>query len=221
MDSNVPRTRSVGRPARGAQNPHQPHAREPGAPATACPAPPPIVPTAIRVPRSPPLSVALEPVGWVARGTPPGSPRDRDSLAPAGLPRLLDLEVTPRASGSTTGQLGACGSRAHHGAHESALGRATHSRRVAKARVRHLAAHSGPAHATSPEATFSNLAHFPPESPRRPRLRRLLRGADRDLPGALCIRGPAASSPAGRTLQRHRLTHCRLDCATNCRSVPR
>src|SRR5260370_15861109 len=46
-EANAPRTRSAGRPARGAQNPHRPHAREPGTPATACPAPPPIEATAI------------------------------------------------------------------------------------------------------------------------------------------------------------------------------
>src|SRR2546422_9874205 len=90
--------------------------------------------TTIQTPRSPPLGVARKPVGWVARGAPPRSPRDRDSLAPAGLPRFLDLEVPSQASGSTTGRLGACGSRAHHGAGEPALGRATHSRRAAQAR---------------------------------------------------------------------------------------
>src|ERR1700737_4166884 len=62
----------------------------------------------------------------MARGAPPRSPRERDSLAPAGLPRLLDLEVPPRANGSTAGRLGACESRTHHGTGESALGRATH-----------------------------------------------------------------------------------------------
>src|SRR6266851_8385256 len=67
MDSNVPRTRSVGCPARGAQDPHRPHAREPGASAATRPAPPPIEATAIRAPRSPALGVALRPVGWVAR----------------------------------------------------------------------------------------------------------------------------------------------------------
>src|SRR5258708_28795220 len=99
MESNVPRTRSIGRPARGAKNPRRSHAREPGAPATACPAPPPIEATAIRAPRSPPLDVALHRVGGVARGAPPRSPRDRGSLAPAGLPRLLDLEVPSRRVG--------------------------------------------------------------------------------------------------------------------------
>src|SRR6267378_369650 len=39
---------------------------------------PPIEATAIRTPRSPPLGVARKPVGWVARGAPPRSPRDRD-----------------------------------------------------------------------------------------------------------------------------------------------
>src|SRR5229473_4679406 len=92
-EANAPRTRSVGRPAHGAQNPHRPHAREPGAPATVCPAPPPIEATTLWAPRSPPLGVALQPLGRVARGAPPRTPRDCDSLAPAGLPHLLDLEV--------------------------------------------------------------------------------------------------------------------------------
>ena len=142
------------------------------------------------------LGVALHPVGWVARGAPRRAPRDCHSLAPAGLPCFLDLEVPARANGSTAGRLGACGSRAHHGAGESALGRATHPRRVAQTRARRLAAHCCPAHAASPETTFSDLANVPSEPPRRPRLRRLLRRTDRDLPGALRVRGPAASSPS-------------------------
>ena len=66
-----------------------------------------------------------------------------------------------RGRGSTACRLGACGSRAHHGASESALGRATHPRRVAQAqaRARRLAAHRCPAQAASPEATFSDLAN--------------------------------------------------------------
>src|SRR5712664_2055910 len=134
MDRNVPRTRSVERPARGAQNPRRPRTREPGAPTAARPAPPSIKATAIRAPRSRLLVVALQPVVWVAPGAPSRTPRDRHSLAPAGLPRFLDLEVPSRASGSTTGRLGDCGTRAHHGARESALGRATHPRRIAQAR---------------------------------------------------------------------------------------
>ena len=134
MDRNVPRTRSVGRPARGAQNPHRPCTREPGAPTAARPAPPSIKATAIRAPRSSPLGMALQPLGWVARGASSRSSRNRDSLAPAGLSGVLDLEVPSRASGSTTGRLGDCATRAHHGARESALGRATHPRRIAQAR---------------------------------------------------------------------------------------
>src|SRR5712692_8411714 len=47
------------------------------------------------------------------------------------------------------------------------------------------------------------------------------RTADRDLPGALRVRGAAASSPKGRALQRHRFPHCRLDGPANRRSVSR
>ena len=144
----------------------------------------------------------------MARGAPPRSPRERDSLAPAGLPRLLDLEVPPRANGSTAGRLGAVGSRAHHGDRESALGRATHPRRAAQARPRGLTTHRCPTHAASPEATLSDLAHVPTEPLRRPCIRRLLCRADRDLPDPLRVCGPAASSPASRALQRHRVPHC-------------
>src|SRR6267378_469429 len=150
--------------------------------------------------------------GW--REVPPRSPRDRDSLASAGLPRFLDLEVSSRANGSTASRLGACESRTHHAARESALGRATHSRRVAQTRDGRLAAHRCPAHAASPEATLSDLAHVPREPSRRPRLLRFLRRSDRDLPGPLRIRGLAESSPPGRALQRDRLPFCRLDSKT-------
>src|SRR3989442_3727442 len=126
MDRNVPRTRSVGRPAR-AQKPYRPRAREPGAPTAARPTRPPIEATPIRAPRSSLLGVALQPLGWMAPGALPRTPRDRNSLAPAGLPRLLELEVPPRAGGSTAGRLGAFRFRVAPGAPESALVGATHS----------------------------------------------------------------------------------------------
>src|SRR5882724_5533865 len=218
---NVPRTRSVGRPARGAQNPHRPRAREPGAPTATRPAQPPIEATPIRAPRSRLLVVALQPAVWMAPGALPRTPRDRNSLAPAGVPRLLDLEVPPRATRSTAGWLGDCGSRARHGARESPLGRATHPRRIAQARTRRLAAKRRPDHAASPETAIADLAHVPPKPPRRPRLHRLLRRADRYLSRALRVRGPAASSPPGRALQRDRFPHRRLDRAASRRGVPR
>src|SRR6267378_3685200 len=84
--------------------------------------------------------MALQAVGRVARGAPRRSPRDSDSLASAGVSRLLDLEVPTRANGSTAGRLGACRARPHHGARQSSLGRAPHSRRTAQAGVRHFAA---------------------------------------------------------------------------------
>jgi hypothetical protein len=59
-------------------------------------------------------------------------------------------------------------SRAHHGARESALGRAAHPRRVAQARVRRFTAHGVSADAPSPKAALADLAHVPRESPRRP-----------------------------------------------------
>src|SRR5437870_4890023 len=221
MERNVPRTRSVGCSSRGAQNPHRPYTREPGAPAAARPAPPQIEATEIRATRSRLLDVALAVVDTVERSAPCRKTADGNSLAPAELSRFLDLEVPPRASGQTTGRRGACGSRAYHGAGEPALGRATHPRRIAEARVRRLAAHRGAAYAASPETTIADMEDVPPKPRRRPCLSRFLRRADCDIPNPLRVRGPAAPSPASRALQRHGLAHCRLDGAANCRSLSR
>src|SRR5256885_1950483 len=220
-ERNVPRTRSVGCSSRGAQNPYRPHTREPGAPAAARPAPPPIEATEIRATRSRLLDVALAVVDTVERSAPCRKTADGNSLAPAELSRFLDLEVPPRAIGQTTGRRGACGSRAYHGAGEPALGCATHPRRIAEARVRRLAAHRGAAYAASPATTIADMEDVSPKPRRRPCLSRLLRRADCDLPNPLRVRGPAAPSPASRALQRHGLAHCRLDGAANCRSLSR
>src|SRR5437660_1736918 len=101
-ERNVPRTRSVGCSTRGAQNPHRPHTREPGAPAAARPAPPQIDATEIRATRSRLLDVALAVVDTLERSAPCRKTADGNSLAPAELSRFLDLEVPPRASGQTT-----------------------------------------------------------------------------------------------------------------------
>src|SRR3989442_1961555 len=135
MDRNVPRTRSVGRPARGAQKPHRPRAREPGAPTAARPTRPPIEATPIRAPRSRLLGVALQPLGCMAPGALPRTTLDRNSLAPAGLPRFLDLEVPARAGGATPGPPPACGSPARPTARRSPLGGATRFPRTSLARA--------------------------------------------------------------------------------------
>src|SRR5882672_315522 len=89
LERNVPRTRSLGRRACSAQDPYQSRAGEPGAPAATRSAPPPLEATAVRAPRSRVLGLSLSAVGRLAEGAPRRSPRDRDSLAPAGLSRFL------------------------------------------------------------------------------------------------------------------------------------
>src|SRR5713226_2362438 len=101
------------------------------------------------------------------------------------------------------------------------LGRAAHPRRVAQARARRLAADCCPSHAASPEVAFADLANFPSEPRRRSRLGRLLRGADGDLPCALRVRPPAASTPPNRAFHCDRFPNRRLDRATDHRGVPR
>src|SRR5882672_7151688 len=99
LERNVPRTRSLGRRACSAQDPYQSRAGEPGAPAATRSAPPPLEATAVRAPRSRVLGLALSAVGRLAEGALRRSPRDRDSLASAGLSRFLDLEVPTGRTG--------------------------------------------------------------------------------------------------------------------------
>src|SRR6266849_5928809 len=84
-----------------------------------------------------------------------------------------------------------------------------------------LAADCCPSHAASPEAAFADLANLPAEPRRRTRLSRLLRCPDGDLPCALRVRPPAASSPPNRAFQCDRFPNRRLDRATDHRGVRR
>src|SRR5438132_10680606 len=170
-ERNVPRTRSVGCSSRGAQDPHRPHTREPSAPAAARPAPPQIEATEIRL-----LDRAFW--MWLSQWWTRWSevlhvvkPQTVIRWHRQSFRAFLDLEVPSRASGQTTGRRGACGSRAYHGAGEPALGRATHLRRIAEARVRRLAAHRGAAYAASPETTIADMEDVPPKPTRPPFLR--------------------------------------------------
>src|SRR3989475_1046479 len=195
VGGNVPRTRSVGRPTRGAQNPTRPPAREPGAATAARLAPPPLQATSGRSPRPRILDVALAMVGTVARGAPCRSAADHDSLAPAGLPRVLELEVATRSNRSSARRFGDRRARPHHGPRQSPLGRAAHSWRAPQARSRRLTTHGWSAHASPCETALADLADLPRKSRRRSCLGRLLRRAHGDVPRALRVRSPPPSPP--------------------------
>jgi hypothetical protein len=99
---------------------------------------------------------------------------------PAGLSRLLELEVATRANRSTAHRSGERQARRHHGSRQSPLGRTAHPRRDPQARARRFTTYPGSAHASSAEAALANLADLPPQPRRRSRLGRLLRGPHRD-----------------------------------------
>src|SRR2546426_4439282 len=220
VGGNVPRTRSVGRPTRGAQNPNRPHAREPGAATAARPPPPPLQATSGRSPRPRLLDVALAVVGTVARSAPCRSAADRDSLAPAGLPRVLELEVATRSNRSSARRFGDRRARPHHGPRQPPLGRAAHSWRAPQARSRRLTTHGWSAHASPCETALADLAGLPRKSRRRSCLGRLLRRAHGDVPRALRVRSPPPSPPPSRTFQCDRFPYRGLDGAAGCRGLP-
>ena len=156
--------------------------------------------------------------GW--REVPPRSPRDRDSLASAGLPRFLDLEVSSRANGSTASRLGACESRTHHGARESAGARHAFTASCSN---------SGWTSRSAPLPGSCRVARSYPLRPGARSSRTIsptsspsISSSFRPRPsGSSTYSWSAESSPPGRALQRDRLPFCRLDSTTNCRSLPR
>src|SRR2546427_4350142 len=175
---------------------------------------------AIRPPRSLALGAALATMGRLARSASHHSPRDGHRLASAGLSRLLDLEISAQALGSSVRRSGACPPRPHHGARKYSLGCAAHPWRTAQVGVRGFAADRRTSHAAPAEATLADLAHFPPEPRRRSCLRGLLPRADCDIPAALCFRGSPAPSAPSRPLQRHRNPDGSLDRAADRRGIP-
>ncbi len=84
---------------------------------------------------------------------PPAQPRSNGLASPIEVAPAL-LLVSDAIRTRTT--------RQYHATRESALGLATHSRRIAQAWLRSLAADCRPSHAASPEAAFADLAHVPP-----------------------------------------------------------
>src|SRR5438128_10523614 len=148
LRSNVPPTRSAGHSARCAEGPHRPRSREPGAATAARPAPPPFQETSGRSPRPRLLDVALAVVGTVARSALCRSAADRDSLALAGLPRVLELEVAARSNRSPARRFGDRQARPQHGPRQSPLGRAAHPWRAPQAWSRYFTAHGWSAHAS-------------------------------------------------------------------------
>src|SRR5207302_250620 len=94
----------------------------------------------------------------VARGAPCRSAADCDSLAPAGLPRVLELEVATRSNRSSARRFGDRQACPRHGPRQSPLGRAAHSWRAPQARARRLPTHGWSAHASPCETALADLA---------------------------------------------------------------
>src|SRR3989449_3889588 len=140
--------------------------------------------------------------------------------SPAGLPRVLELEVATRSNRSSARRFGARPARPHHGPRQSPLGRAAHPWRAPQARSRRLTTHGWSAHASPCETALADLADLPRKSRRRSCLGRLLRRAHGDVPRALRVRSPPPSPPPSRTFQCDRFPYRGLDGAAGCRGLP-
>jgi len=87
-------------------------------------------------------------------------------LASHGLSLVLDLEGSTRTTGTPRDCPRNSRPDPQDVAGESYVGRTPHSRRVAETRHRHRREQCHEVHGALPQATFSNLAHFP-RQPRR------------------------------------------------------
>ena len=132
------------------------------------------------------------------------------ALAPARVSPVLDLEEpTPHRPADRTGRRPRVDP--HDVSRESALGCASHPRRVAEARDRPESVHRREVHGASPTATVADVADVPRE-PRRPGDgRRLLRGADRHVSPAVRAGDPRPRTPTRRACRGHRSPDLRVD----------
>jgi hypothetical protein len=87
--------------------------------------------TAITAPSGPSvLDLPIEIVVGLAFGPRPGPAENRSVLAPAGLPSVLALAITPQARRATTARQRPSRSDQTHGTREPGLGRATYPGRA-------------------------------------------------------------------------------------------
>jgi hypothetical protein len=133
----------------------------------------------------------------------PREARDRDRLASQGLSALLDLEE-PAPRRPSPDRSRAPDSHPSNGPREPDVGRASHSRRVAQARLRARRSHGLADHAASAKTVFALLACVSAEPHQGPRFHRLLCRAHRDFSHPVCVSRARARAPAHRALQRHR-----------------
>ena len=129
------------------------------------------------------LAVAL--VARLANGARHHQARDRPRVAPPVFSMVLDVEESP-ARGSTDHQHPSPRADSRHGARESALGSATHSRRTVGIGTGGLSGDGGQIHASAAHRAVANLAHVPRES-RPPKSQPPISSSCRPPPGACCL----------------------------------
>jgi hypothetical protein len=130
----------------------------------------------------------------------PREARDRDRLASQGLSALLDLEE-PAPRRPSPDRSRAPDSHPSNGPREPDVGRASHSRRVAQARLRARRSHGLADHAASAKTVFALLACVSAEPHQGPRFHRLLCRAHRDFSHPVCVsraRAPRVRPRDGR-----------------------
>ncbi len=133
----------------------------------------------------------------------PREARDRDRLASQGLQALLELEE-PKPRRSSTDRRGDPDAHPSNGPREPDLGSASHSRRVAQARLRGRRSHGVTIHAASAKAAVADLACVSPEPHQGPRFHRLLCRAHSHVSHPVRVPRARARAPTHRALQRHR-----------------
>jgi hypothetical protein len=123
-----------------------------------------------------------------------------------GLRLVLDAKITA-TSGKTEPARRHLPLDSGHESSQPVVGSTAHSRGTAQVRDRSSTIDRGQISSPTAQAPIPNLANLLGQSPRTDGLDRLLRSADGDLPGSVCLRGviacstPCAALPGDRTPQ--------------------
>ena len=124
-------------------------------------------------------------------------------MASQGLSALLDLEE-PKPRRSSTDRCGDPNAHPSNGPREPNLGSASHSRRVAHARLRGRRSYGVAVHAASAKTAVPKLAFVPPQPHPGPRFHRLLCRAHGHISRPVRLPHARTRSPTCRAFQRHR-----------------
>ncbi len=140
---------------------------------------------------------------------------DSYPVAPLRFQTLLDMEEPETSAGPFTHRSRRTRTDPEDQRSQSSVGSSSRTRRAAQDRNRRLSGRGVQVYGSASKAPVPDLEKLSRQSFVRPGLRRLLHGADRNVPRSLCLRRALPRPSPYRSFQCHRTSFGRVDGATN------